>query len=105
MASSLAEMFQRSQALSVLLSDRARQLIGYVGTTGWSTGPHLHYEFRVNNQPRDPMSIDVPNAQPLAGAELQRFKTVASDMSHRFALMQPNERLAGKDNGVKVAAK
>lgn len=65
-------------------------VIGYVGMTGWSTGPHLHYEFRVNNQPRDPLSMNLPNPEPLTPAERQRFQTVASDMLHRFALLNPS---------------
>ncbi len=63
------------------------EIVGYVGSTGWSTGPHLHYEFRVNNVALNPNSIVIPHAQSLAGVELQRFRTIASDMGHRFSLM------------------
>ncbi|MBC7453555.1 MAG: peptidoglycan DD-metalloendopeptidase family protein [Massilia sp.] len=64
-------------------------IIGYVGSTGWSTGAHLHYEFRVNNEARDPMSVNVVAQAPLTPAELAHFKNSAADMTHRFALLRP----------------
>ncbi|MBA5688536.1 M23 family metallopeptidase [Rugamonas apoptosis] len=64
-------------------------VIGYVGTTGWSTGAHLHYEFRVGGEAKDPSKMNVQAQAPLTAAEMARFKTYAADMSHRFALLQP----------------
>ena len=67
-------------------------VIGYVGTTGWSTGAHLHYEFRVAGEAKDPGKLNITAQAPLTTAELARFKSVAGDMIHRFALLRPNDK-------------
>lgn len=64
-------------------------VIGYVGSTGWSTGNHLHYEFRVAGQAKDPNTLNVQAQAPLTAAEMSRFRTFAADMTHRFALLRP----------------
>ncbi len=52
---------------------RQGQVIGYVGTTGLSTGPHLHYEMKVNNKRVDPMRVRLPEGKSLNGEELVAF--------------------------------
>ncbi|RJG15396.1 M23 family metallopeptidase [Massilia cavernae] len=65
-------------------------VIGYVGSTGWSTGAHLHFEFRVANQAKDPSKVAMIQQAPLNAAEMARFRMAAADMSHRFALLRPS---------------
>ncbi|MFP5390762.1 MAG: M23 family metallopeptidase, partial [Gammaproteobacteria bacterium] len=64
-------------------------VIGYVGSTGWSTGAHLHYEFRVGGEARDPSKLSVLTKDPLTPAEMARFQMAAAEMTHRFALLRP----------------
>ncbi len=60
------------------------QVIGYIGTTGLSTGPHVHYEFQVNGVHVDPLGQKLPMADPIAKSEKQRFMQESQPLMARM---------------------
>jgi len=60
------------------------EVIGYVGATGLATGPHLHYEFRVNGVHRDPLKHMMPPSEPLGGDALLAFRVQSTPTLERM---------------------
>lgn len=67
--------------------------IGFVGQTGWATGPHLHYEFRVAGEARNPLALSLPAASPVASQDLGAFHAHADALTASLDLLA-NSNLA-----------
>jgi murein DD-endopeptidase MepM/ murein hydrolase activator NlpD len=72
------------------------EIIGFVGMTGLATGPHLHYEFRVDGAQRDPLRVALPDGSPISEAQKSAFLESTREMNDRLAMLR-NTRLAKLD--------
>lgn len=68
---------------------KQNETIGYIGKSGLATGPHLHYEFRVNGVHKNPITAPLPQAEPIYAGEKQRFQQQAKSL---LAQLETRER-------------
>lgn len=61
------------------------QTVGYVGKSGLATGPHLHYELRINGVHRNPLTAKFPSANPINKKLLAQFKQQADPLLAQLA--------------------
>ncbi len=67
--------------------------VGFVGQTGWATGPHLHFEFKVAGEARNPLAVAMPPALPVAAGELPAFRVQTAPLAAQLNLIA-NSNLA-----------
>lgn len=66
-------------------------VIGFVGSTGWATGAHLHYEFRINDVHQNPLSVALPTSIPLNPQQITQFQDTTRPYLARLELVRGNK--------------
>lgn len=79
------------------------QIIGYVGQTGLADGPHCHYEFHINHQPKNPSAVALPRAMPVPAKEMASFKAKSSALLAQLKLYETAILVASGKNRANTA--
>lgn len=77
------------------------EVIGYVGSTGYSTGPHLDFRMKRHGKYLNPLTVESPSGEPIPKTELQAFQTRIAPL---VAALQENEQIDPEKNGVALAS-
>lgn len=91
-----AHMSRFGKSISPGTRVKQGQVIGYVGSTGLATGPHLHYEFRINGRHVDPLAIDLPKAEPIPDRYKQQFITQSNLWARQLDRIDPTDSSANR---------
>lgn len=75
-----AHMSSYKKGIRVGQRIRQGEVIGYIGSSGMATGPHLHYEFRVGGVHKNPLTVSLPKAEPIPAQYLAKFKTLTQPL-------------------------